>query len=65
MVINHLLTGMVLQEEARIQAAQLRGHRQLYEVKGPHRLLLVGEGGGSNARPKSTGPVLLVRLYRG
>ena len=33
-------------QEARIQAAQLRGHRQLYEVKGPHRLLLVGEGGG-------------------
>jgi len=36
-------------KEARIQAAQLRGHRQLYDVKGPHRLLLVGEGNFSFA----------------
>ena len=33
------------QQEARAHASQLRGHRQLYEVKGAHRVLLVGEGG--------------------
>ena len=37
-------SSLVSPQEARLHLQQMRKHRALYEVKGAHRVLLVGEG---------------------